>query len=55
MSRFAPAAGDGDGIRGDRFESGSCGAEMIVEGEGESFLDADAAGTQVAIGERSGD
>ncbi len=49
------AAGDGDRIRGDAFEAGSGGTDVIVEGEGKSFFNADAAGTKIAIGKRSGD
>ena len=54
MRRFARAASDGDGIGGDKFESWRGGAKMIVEREGKSLVDADAAGAKAAIGERSG-
>ena len=52
---FYAAAGDGDGIRRDEIVGGRGGAEMIEEGEGKAFFDADAAGAEAAIGERCGD
>lgn len=55
MRGFARTAGDGDRVGGNAFEGGSGGAEVIVESKRKSFFDADAARTQVAIGERSGD
>lgn len=55
MRGFERAAGDGDGIGGDAFKTRSRGAKVIVESEGKSFLDADAAGAEVVIGETSGD
>ncbi len=55
VRRFARAASDGDGIGGDAVEGGSGSAEMIVESEGESFFDTDAARAEIFIGERRGD
>jgi len=55
VRRFARATGDGDGISGDAFVGRGGGAEMIEEGEGETFFDADAAGAKVAVGESCGE
>jgi len=47
--------GKRDGIGGDAVEGGSGSAEMIVEGEGKSFFDTDAARAEIFIGEGRGD
>ena len=55
VGRFARAASDGDGIGGDAFEGGSGSAEMVVESEGKSLFDTDAAGAEIFISERRSD
>lgn len=52
---LARAAGDGDGVGGNKIEAGSGSAEMVVKGEGQRFVDTDAASAQIALRQRRGD
>lgn len=52
---FVSAAGDRDGVRRYAFKGRRGGAEMVVEGERQSFLDPEAAGAEIFINQRCGD
>ena len=55
LRRFARAARDDDGIGGEKSKGRRGSVKLVIKGERKGFLDADAAGTDLAGGERVDD